>query len=77
MVPLGRAHQPFAGRERAIRENFDISSSTDIFERMETRRKIEETDRGREIRSRIVDLRLLLDAFRDGAVKEDHGRTEF
>ena len=69
------AHQPFAGRERAIRENFDISSSTDIFERLETRRKIEETDRGREIRARIADLRLLLDAFRDGAVKEDHGKS--
>ena len=71
------AHQPFAGRERAIRENFDISSSTDIFERLETRRKIGETDRGREIQTRIDDLRALLDAFRDGAVKEDHGKTEF
>ena len=71
------AHQPFAGRERAIRENFDISSSTDIFERLETRRKIGETDRGREIKTRIDDLRALLDAFRDGAVKEDHGKTEF
>ena len=66
------AHQPFAGREKAIRENFDISSSTDIFERMETRQRIRETDIGREIRSRIDDLRALLDAFRDGAVLEDH-----
>ncbi len=66
------AHQPFAGREKAIRENFDISSSTDIFERMENRQRIRETDLGREIQSRIDDLRALLDAFRDGAVLEDH-----
>ena len=66
------AHQPFAGREKAIRENFDISSSTEIFERMETRRKIAETDIGREIEDRIADLRLLLDAYRDGVVTEDH-----
>ena len=66
------AHQPFAGREKAIRENFDISSSTEIFERMETRRKIAETDIGREIEERIADLRLLLDAYRDGVVTEDH-----
>ena len=60
------------GREKAIRENFDISSSTEIFERMETRRKIAETDLGREIEERIADLRLLLDAYRDGVVTEDH-----
>ena len=70
------AHQPFVGRERAIRENFDIASSTDIFERLESRQKIEETDRGREIRARIDDLRALLDAYRDGAVKEGHGKAE-
>ena len=39
---------------------------------METRRKIAETDLGREIEERIADLRLLLDAYRDGVVTEDH-----
>jgi fructose-1,6-bisphosphatase-3 len=66
------AHQPFVGRERAIRENYDISSTTNLFERMESRQKIGETDIGEEIRKRIADLRLLLDAYRDGTVKEDH-----
>ena len=68
------AHQPFAGREKAIRENFDISSSTDIFERLEHRGRVRETDRGRDIQARIDELRALLDAYRDGAVKEEHGR---
>ncbi len=66
------AHQPFVGRVRAIRENYDISSSTNLFERMEDRQKIRETDIGLELQKRIDDLRLLLDAYRDGVVTEDH-----
>ena len=66
------AHQPFAGREKAIRDNYDISSSTTIFERLEDRQKVMETDLGRDIQERIADLRRLLDAFRDGVVTEDH-----
>ena len=65
------AHQPFVGRERAIRENYDIASSTTIFERMEARQKIRETDIGREIQARIDDLSLLLDAYRDGVIREN------
>ena len=66
------AHQPFVGRERAIAENFDISSSTNVFEPLETRRKIKETDTGRELQKQVDDLLFLLDAFHDGAVAEDH-----
>ena len=55
------AHQPFVGRKRAIAENFDIS-----------RQKIKETDTGRELQKQIDDLLLLLDAFHDGVVAEDH-----
>ena len=68
------AHQPFSGKERAIRENLGIASSTEIFERLESREKIEETDVGRELERQIADLRALLEAFRDGAIQEDHGR---
>ena len=66
------AHQPFAGHAHAVRENFDITSTTDIFERMEERQKIAQTDIGRQLQTRIDDLRALLDAFRAGAVAEDH-----
>ena len=60
------------GRERAIRENYDISSTTNLFERLESRQKIAETDIGEDLQKRIDDLRLLLAAYHDGAVKEDH-----
>ena len=66
------SHQPFAGREQAIRENFDITSTPEIFERLEERQKIADTDAGRRLRERIADLRELLAAFRAGAVTEDH-----
>ena len=54
------AHQAFVGRERAIRENYAISSAINLLERMEARQKIAETDIGEEIRKRVEDLRLLL-----------------
>ena len=39
---------------------------------MESRVKIAQTDQGRELQARIDDLRLLLQAYRAGAVTEDH-----
>ncbi len=64
------AHQPFAGRERAIRENFDIVSTAQIFEHMEQRQKVGSTDIGRDLQQQIDNLKALLQAFRDGAVVE-------
>ena len=66
------AHQPFAGREKAITENFDIANATDIFERLESREKVSQTDEGRRLQTRIDDLRRLLEAYKAGAVTEDH-----
>ena len=66
------AHQPFVGRDRAIRENHGIASSTEVFERQEYRQRISDTDIGRDLQARIDDLRALLDAYRDGVVTEDH-----
>ena len=66
------AHQPFAGRQEAIRENFDIRSTTQVFERMEGRLKVKDTDTGRVLQTQIDDLLALLGAYRDGAVAEDH-----
>ncbi|MBQ6427262.1 MAG: fructose-1,6-bisphosphatase [Oscillospiraceae bacterium] len=66
------AHQPFAGREKAIRENYSIAHSIDVFERQEDRQKVKDTDIGLELQQRIDDLRALLDAYRAGAVPEGH-----
>ena len=66
------SHQPFAGKEDAIRNNHDIDNDSVIFEYMESRVKVAETDEGRELQSQVDDLMELLAAFRSGAVKEDH-----
>ncbi len=66
------SHQPFAGRDKAIRENYDISSTAQVFEQMDVRQKIAETDIGRNLAERIDDLRLLLAAFKTGVISELH-----
>ncbi len=66
------AHQPFAGREQAIRENMDIESDSVVFERLDGRMKIAETDIGRQLREQIRDLMDLLWAYRSGAIAENH-----
>ena len=66
------SHEPFPGREAAIRLDRDIASSSVIFERMDSRIKIAETDIGRQLQAQADDLRALLDAYKTGAVAEDH-----
>ena len=66
------SHEPFAGRESAIRGDRDIASSSVIFERLEHRMKIAETDVGRQLKEQIGDLMDLLAAYRSGAIVEDH-----
>ena len=66
------SHQPFAGRTDAILHNHDIANDSLIFERMESRVKIAETDIGRRLQAQANDLRRLLQAYKSGAVPEDH-----
>ena len=66
------SHEPFVGREEAIRENQDIASTSKIFERLETRMKIAGTDVGRQLQEQIHDLLALLAAVRSGAIVENH-----
>lgn len=66
------SHEPFAGRTKAIQENHDIGKESRIFEKMETRVKVAQTDQGVELQNRVDDLLMLLDAYRSGAVTENH-----
>ena len=66
------AHQPFAGRAKAIHSNLDIASTSVVFERLESRLKIAGTDVGRQLQEQIDDLTALLQAFRSGEIVEDH-----
>ena len=66
------SHEPFEGRTKAIRNNHDIANDSLIFEHMESRVKIAQTDQGQELQARVNDLFLLLEAYRSGAVTEHH-----
>ena len=66
------SHQPFAGKLEAIQQNYDIANDSMIFEHMEQRVKIAQTDQGRDLQARVDDLMMLLEAYRSGAVTEDH-----
>ena len=66
------SHQPFAGKYEALHRNHDIDNDANIFERMNTRMKVAETDEGRILQEKVNDLLDLLEAFRSGAVAEDH-----
>ena len=68
------AHQPFVGKERAISENYDITSSVNLFENLGLRQKIKETDIGLSLSKNIDDLNFLLNAYHDGVVAEDHSK---
>ncbi|MBQ2854265.1 MAG: fructose-1,6-bisphosphatase [Oscillospiraceae bacterium] len=66
------SHQPFAGKQKALKENDDIANDSVVFETLETRMRVADTDEGKALQTRVDDLLLLLDAYRSGAVREDH-----
>lgn len=64
------SHEPFAGRSDAVRSNKDILSTHVVFDTAQSRITVGETDIGKRLRSDIDDISALLDAYRDGTVKE-------
>jgi fructose-1,6-bisphosphatase-3 len=64
------AHHPFESAQKAIEEELDIDSETEILETNTTRLRVKDTDRGREIQKELDDLHLLLRAYRTGLIKE-------
>ncbi len=66
------SHQPFAGKWNAVHKNDDIRNESSVFETMESRMRVSQTDEGAELQARVADLLLLLEAYRSGAVNEDH-----
>lgn len=64
------SHHPFESTQRAIEEELDIDSKTEILQRNDTRIRVGDTDEGREIKQQIADLQRLLKAYRSGLIKE-------
>lgn len=62
-------HEPFTSTEDAIIKETDLHSFTRIVEKVE-RKRINDTDIGKELREQIEDLEKLLEAYKSGIVKE-------
>ena len=65
------SHEPFDGRENAIKNNKDILSASVVFERLDSRIKISETDNGKKLQKSINHLYKLLDAYKLGIIPEE------
>jgi fructose-1,6-bisphosphatase-3 len=63
-------HEPFASAEESIRTGADIKSSTRIVELSQHRMLVRDTDKGKELRQQINEIRQLLYAYRHGFIKE-------
>ncbi|MDD3277279.1 MAG: fructose-1,6-bisphosphatase [Lachnospiraceae bacterium] len=64
------AHQPFTSAEDAIAEETDILSDSILVKKTDQRKSVGDTDNGKYIQERIIDLQKLLQAFRSGLIIE-------
>jgi len=64
------AHQPFESTQKAVSEELDMDTETEIIHGHPDRMRVRDTDRGREIQEHIDELQALLHAYREGLIKE-------
>lgn len=64
------AHHPFEATQKAIEEERDMHSTTEILETNKGRIRVRNTDLGRDIQYQIGELQQLLEAYRAGVIKE-------
>lgn len=63
-------HEPFTSTEDAIIRGTDIKSTTQIVEMSSHRMLVADTDKGKELRQQVAELKNLLYAYRHGFIKE-------
>lgn len=68
------AHDPFTSTADAVENNVDIHSTSNLFECLDNRLFVGNTDSGEINREKIEDLKMLLKAYRMGVIKQTHIR---
>ena len=63
-------HEPFTSQRDAIVRETDIKSTTQIVEMSAHRMLVADTDKGRELKAQVADLKELLYAYRHGIITE-------
>lgn len=64
------SHEPFESTEEAIVSERDILSTTMVVEKKLERKRVGDTDIGKELKKQIRDLKMLLTAYRKGLINE-------
>jgi len=64
------AHEAFESRQRAIEHETDILSNVTYLEQNARRKTVADTDNGKALHQNIIDLEMLLAAYRKGLIKE-------
>lgn len=63
-------HEPFESVEKAVREGSDIISHSTLVQHTVRRKMVADTDEGKVMKENIKDLEELLQAYREGKIKE-------
>lgn len=63
-------NEPFTCKEKAVREGSDIKSQIILEENVKSRKLVGDTDIGVKLKSEIDDLKLLLQEYLAGGIKE-------
>ena len=64
------SHPPFQTTQKAVSEELQIETETEIIHTYPHRMRVRDTDRGHRTQEKINDLHELLQAYRDGFIKE-------
>ena len=63
-------NEPFESKQKAIDEGLDIEMETILKEKITDRKRVSDTDIGKRLKEEICDLKKLLEAYREGGLKE-------
>ena len=64
------AHEPFESVDKAVRDGSDIVSHSTLVQHTVSRKMVADTDEGKIMQESIKDLEALLQAYREGKIKE-------
>ncbi|MBK5245144.1 MAG: fructose-1,6-bisphosphatase [Eubacteriaceae bacterium] len=64
------SHDPFESVEKAIADGVDIHSTLMVVEKTLKRKRVRDTDNGKELMNQVADLEMLIAAYRKGIIKE-------
>ena len=64
------AHEPFESKRKAVESGQDIISKATYLDQAKERKRVSDTDIGTQLKQQIIDLKMLLAAYRLGIIKE-------